>query len=181
MTGPYKALCDMPKTFSRVWQECQTLTKLECRAFMLKFNRLPEPLAECDHGTALSLYLADILKFDKVGESNAILSILRHYADRLEWIANHLQLEWETQGKSSTTFRLGIFDGRFVTITGEPDALDLDSGETVPIPRNELKTVTYNLSTLMTARWFSGQHSTRLENSETRETQEKPTSITPES
>ena len=58
------------KTFARVMGECKTLARLECRAYMLYHARMPDDLAACDTKTALLLYAADVLKFERVGDSN---------------------------------------------------------------------------------------------------------------
>jgi hypothetical protein len=160
----------MSKTYAEIYKECQALTPLECRAFLLHHAKAPDPNTEAPLLNALVLYLADILKWEKACDSNAVLCILKRFWDNLVRIAREYQNTVEMcvvagHEPSFVTRRLGIFDGRYVTLTSEQIALDLTTGEDVPVPYAEVKTTTYNLGTIVARRWL--EQSPRHHNPET--------------
>lgn len=160
------------KTFARVWGECKSLTRLECRVFMLHHNRMPLDLNECDHRTALLLYLADMLRFEKM-DTNTILCILRHFMSDLDDLADTLQERFEARSPSVPVWRLSVFDDRFVSIIGSKEYLDLTDGSVAILIPSETRTVIYNLSTLMLRRWADSV-SPRAQTPETSDGADKP-------
>ncbi len=152
------------KTFVQVWSECKHLTRIECRAYMINKRRMPEELAQCEPETALLLYLADIFKFERLGDSNVILTVLTHFSDQIEAAARYVVERTAANRDVARVIRVGVFDGRYVTFSQYDKALDLETGEEVAFPRDDIKCVLYNVGNLMARRW--GGDSPRLHNPE---------------
>lgn len=144
----------MPKTYGDVWKECQNLTRVECRVYMLYHDKMPAEDEICSPETALLLYLADILKFERM-DTNSISLLLRHFHSQLREIATRLDQGFEERSVAVPVFRLDVLDGRYVQVRSPispHETLDLETGYAV-VRSSDIRTVTYNLTTLMLRRW----------------------------
>lgn len=140
------------KTFREVVGECPHLTPAEVYVFDQVDDRDPD--GPCDPGTALVLYLADVLKFERLDYRHVTL-VMRHYRRTLHVTADDLHKAFARRLADLPRILLGIVDGRIATLSGTPTGLDLQTGEqadmaALPPP---VKVVTYNLTAIMTLRW----------------------------
>lgn len=140
------------KSFQAVVGECPHLTPAEVRVFDLVDDR--DPAGSCDPGTALALYLVDVLKFDRYDYRHVTL-VMRYFRRPLALVADELHSEFRRRQSQLPRVLLGFMDGRVATLSGVANGLDLNTGETVslgdlPPP---VKYVTYNLTAIMTLRW----------------------------
>lgn len=157
----------MTKTYGDVWAECRSLNLLERRTFTLA-DQMPPAGQECPADQALVLYLADVLRFEG-HEPLWVSATLRHFLDELLAVGKSLAQRIACKARDVPVHEFRVSDERHVFMIGGDrftPHLDTASWSVTPAPAPYLRSVAYNLTTLMLTRWAGVPLSGRLQTPE---------------
>ncbi len=145
----------MIRTQREVWDACKHLTRVQ--KLLVAQDSDPEtgdPGALARATDTLRLLTADALAYD-APSSLVPCGIVRIFEARLNEIALHLGKQISDKSPELSVYRLRVLDGRYVTIDNYDDegVLCLRTWTWQRGPRNDLRSVVINLTTLLAVGW----------------------------